>query len=255
MGSPSNTTLFPSVPLYPDQVNLLTPWTTNPANTAQYNTMRQMDNRQLSPQVWELLRFLSMPPAPQPVIWRVIPRVPLQPPAGPVSPYVVAPSDKHTSKPPMLYKFVASHFIDYWLSSKDLPIVQSLNTALPDRIENPCLVLDLESDVVRATNQYILPWVEMLAATYWAPKGVTITSKTESTTDGTRYDMAWETTFAGQTHIVLLLEFKGPGALVEDAWPAEKWDYHRWRSFQQDPRKNANVDTYDIFQNFINKKM
>ena len=86
---------------------------------------------------------------------------------------------------------------------------------LPDRIDNACLTLSVESDVVRATNQSVLPWVERLAYGFFngLNPAVTLSSETEVSVGSLRYDMAWYATHQGVKKCILLLEFKGPGAL------------------------------------------
>lgn len=71
------------------------------------------------------------------------------------------------------------------------------NQVLPDRIENACLTLSVESDVVRATNQYILPWVERLAhrISNGLNLAVRLSSETEVSVGSLRYDLAWYATY------------------------------------------------------------
>ena len=122
------------------------------------------------------------------------------------------------------------------------------NQVLPDRIENACLTLSVESDVVRATNQYILSWVERLA--YGVFNGlnpaVTLSSETEVSVGSLRYDLAWYATYQGVRKSILLLEFKGPGVLDVTQWPATPWTCYDWRSYQINPSKLADPDALAI---------
>ena len=122
------------------------------------------------------------------------------------------------------------------------------NQVLPDRIQNACLTLSVESDVVRATNQYILPWVERLAYGFFngLNPAVTLSSETEVSIGSLRYDLAWFATYQGVRQYILLLEVKGPGALDINQWPATAWTYYGWRSYQMNPSKLANPDALAI---------
>ena len=173
----ANTTLLPKLPLFQTQIASLQPWLTAPANAAIYANWQTLSRSQLEPLVWAQLRILCTPPAPQPVIWRTTPLIP-----STVTSYPVATNKDHTADPPtVLFAFQPSNFIDYWLTSRDIGIIQMLtNQVLPDRIENACLTLSVESDVVRATNQYILPWVERLAYGFFNGLNPAVTLSSET---------------------------------------------------------------------------
>ena len=99
------------------------------------------------------------------------------------------------------------------------------NQVLPDRIENACLTLSVESGVVRATNQYVLSLVERL--TYGVFNGLnpafTLSSETEASVGSLRYDLAWYATYQGVKKCILLLEFESAGALEVNQRPATMW--------------------------------
>lgn len=56
-----------------------------------------------------------------------------------------------------------------------------------------------------------------------------LSSATEVTLGDLRYDYVWYATYQGFMKLVLLLEYKGPGALVAAQWRTMAWNQYGWR--------------------------
>ena len=110
--------------------------------------------------------------------------------------------------------------------------------------------LSVESGVIRAINQYILPCVERIAHGFLnnlIPSAVVLSSAVEVTVGDLRYCYAWYATYQGFKKLVLLLEYKGPGALVAAQWPTTAWTQYGWRSYQTNPIRASNADAMDVY--------
>ena len=175
-----------------------------------------------------------------PVVFRSQPPIPCD-----VVSYPVSYDPDHKKDPPIkLFQFGPKEFIDYWLTAiDDMAILRFMQASkLPDRIENPCLKLFGEADVVRATNQYLMPWVETLAQRYLEKHTVKVYSRAEVPVpdEGLRYDYVWYATYNGVEKKVLLLEFKGPKALIKEKWPSQRCTYYQWPSYRENTYKATN---------------